>query len=39
MDVEEEDNINQRPISTSYFSGSQHVLLLHLAPKKGSPYF
>ena len=39
MDVEEEDNINQRPISTSYFSGSQHVLLLHLAPKKRMSVF
>ena len=36
MDVEEEEN--ERPISTSYFSGSQQVLLLHLAPKKGCPY-
>ena len=39
MDVEEEDNINERPISTSYFSGSQHVLLLHLAPKKRKSVF
>ena len=37
MDVEEEEN--ERPISTSYFSGSQHVLLLHLAPKKRMSVF